>query len=176
MKRINNLAAIMLIIFICFTNDKTDAQPNKNKSEKSQGFDISKINVCELIPDDLLASEIGGKVLKPARHSDYGTIKGCEYEIDPAGPDKYEYCAIWLSPSSMYEDSQSALETTKGLNQKATVEALKGYGDESYVIHNSSEDQSIIHILLKDKVYIEVKAEKFEDAKKIAKLILSKLK
>ncbi len=183
MKQINIIVALSLFIIIACSNNKSEQKPeNENKNienttqQNKQSAGISKINVCELIPADLLAEKIGGKVLKPSQHSDYGSTQGCEYEIDPAGPDNYEYCAVWLYPTSLYEDSQSALETAKGLNQKVTTEQLTGYGDESYVIHNATEEQSIIHVLLKNKFYVEVKAEKFADAKKITELVLSKIK
>lgn len=183
MKQINIIIAFSLIIFIACSNNKSEQSPekeNKNIENTTQQDkktnNIKKINVCELVPASLLAEKIGGKVLKPSQHSDYGSTQGCEYEIDPPGPDNYEYCAIWLYPTSLYEDVQSALETAKGLNQKVTAEQLTGYGDESFVIHNATEDQSIIHVFLNHKFYVEVKAEKFEDAKKITELVLSKLK
>ena len=68
--------------------------------------------------------------------------------------DTYEYCAIWLYPTSLYEDSKSTLETIKNLGQEATAEQLKNYGNDSYVIHNKSEDQSIIHVLQNLNRYI----------------------
>ena len=183
MKYIIFILALSSFIFIRCSNDKTEQKietpSNDSKTvvvKNNQGLDISKINVCELIPAELLADKIGGKVLKPSHSSSYGTTHGCEYEIDPQGPDNYEYCAVWLYPTDLYEDSKSELETAKNLGQEATAEQLTGYGDESYVIHNKSEDQSIIHVLLKDKIYIEVKAEKFDDAKKITELVLTKIK
>ena len=183
MKYVIFLLTLSLFVFTNCSNDKADQKIDKSSinsettvEKNHQGLDISKINVCELIPAELLADKIGGKVLKPAHSSSYGTTKGCEYEIDPQGPDNYEYCAIWLYPTDLYEDSKSELETAKNLGQEATTEQLTDYGDESYVIHNKSEDQSIIHVLLKDKIYIEVKAEKFDDAKKITELVLTKIK
>ena len=183
MKYVIFLLTLSLFVFTNCSNDKADQKIDKSSinsettvKKNHQGLDISKINVCELIPAELLADKIGGKVLKPAHSSSYGTTKGCEYEIDPQGPDNYEYCAIWLYPTDLYEDSKSELETAKNLGQEATAEQLTDYGDESYVIHNKSEDQSIIHVLLKDKIYIEVKAEKFDDAKKITELVLTKIK
>ena len=172
---------LSLFIFTSCSNNKTDQKPEKMDNsnelvkESKQDSVYLKINICELISSELLAETIVGKVLKQPQHSNYGTTQGCEYEIDPPGADNYEYCAIWFNPTSLFESPESALETTKGLNQKATVENLTGYGDESYVIHNETEAQSIIHVLLKGKAYIEVKAENFNDAKKITRLVLSKL-
>lgn len=181
MKVLKICIAVSLFVPVTCSNN-TYQEPKKANGNAGQlvnkaipDSNILKINVCELIPSKLLAETLGGKILNPPQHSDYGTTQGCEYEIDPAGSDKYEYCAIWFYPTSLFENSESALENTKGINQKATVEKLTGYGDESYVIHNESEDQSIIHVLLKGKVYIEVKAENFNDAKKITELVLSKI-
>lgn len=183
MKYIIYILSLSLLILTHCSNDKTEQKIEKSNNDSktaveknNKGLDISKINVCELIPAELLADKIGGKVLKPSQRSSYGTTQGCEYEIDPQGPDTYEYCAILLYPTELYEDSKSELETAKNLGQEATSEQLTGYGDDSYVIHNKTEDQSIIHVLLKDKVYIEVKAEKFDDAKKITELVISKIK
>jgi hypothetical protein len=182
MKKMILIIVVSLFVFAACSKNKTEPKTakiinnNENISDgNNQDSNILKINICELIPADLLAEKIGGKVLKQPQHSNYGTTQGCEYEIDPPGADNYEYCAVWFYPTSLFEGPESALETSTGLNQKATVEHLTGFGDQSYVIHNETEEQSIIHILIKNKVYIEIKAEKFDDAKKITELVLSKI-
>ncbi len=181
MNIIKIFAVVSLIIFVSCSNqsyqnpDKINSNSAKFINNVRSNSNILKVNICELISPELLAEKIGGSVLKQPQHSDYGTTQGCEYEIDPPGADNYEYCAIWFYPASLFENSESALENVTGLNQKATVENLTGYGDESYVIHNESEKQSIVHVLLRGRLYIEVKAEYFDDAKRITELVLSKL-
>ena len=151
---------------------KDDVQPQ----EKPSGFDISKINICELVPDELVAKTLGAKTIKPAVSSDYGVTKGCTYVVDPAGPDNIENCIVWTNPPSTFTNKEDELETSKGLGQEASAENLEGLGDEAFVVHNKTEQQSVIFVLLKDKMNLQVGADHFEDAKKLTELILSKLK
>lgn len=169
----------------CSDNEKENTNSEENKlrgdvpkqeeQNKQSGFDISKINVCELVPDDLVAKTLAAKTLKPAQSSDYGTVKGCTYMIDPAGPDKIETCVVWFNPPSTFTSPEDELETAKGLGQEATAENLGELGDRAFVVHNETEEQSIIFVLLKDKVNLQVGADNFDDAKKLTELILSKL-
>jgi hypothetical protein len=133
-------------------------------------------DVCSLLSEDAVAEALGGAALEPARRDDYGSTHCCEYRIDPAGPDDYEYCAILVMPPSPFEDSESALKTETELGAKATAEALANLGDKAFVVHNEAEKQSTIHILLKDRMAIKVKADRYENARKLADLILSKLR
>lgn len=137
--------------------------------------DLSKVDVCEWLPAELVATTVGATVSKPARRSDYGTTQGCEYELDPAGADTYEYGVVWLNPASAFGDPQEALATAEGLGQEATTEPLSGLGDRAYVIHNATEEQSSVHVLLAGRLSLEVTAEHAEDARKIAELALSRI-
>ncbi|MFQ5675201.1 MAG: hypothetical protein ACE5G1_04830 [bacterium] len=141
-----------------------------------QSYDISKVNVCELLPDELLAKTIGGAILKPSRRSDYGSSQGCEYQIDPAGKDRYEYCAIWLSPAAGFGNPQMELETAHGLGQDASAEQIADLGDAAFVIHNQTEQQSTVNVLLKDKVVVQVTADHYQDARKLTNLALAQIK
>lgn len=137
--------------------------------------DLSGVDVCEWLPSDLVAATVGGTVLKPSKRSDFGTLQGCEYELDPSGDDTYEYGAVWLGPASAFGDPQEALETDRGLGQEATMEPLGELGDEAYVIHNATEEQSTVHVLLEGRMSLEVTAERSEDARKLAELALSRV-
>ena len=184
-KKILCLTSILIFIFIIGCSGEGKDQPNSEEQklkgdvplqEKQSGFDISKINICEMVPDELVAKTLGAKIIKPAMSSDYGSIKGCTYIIDPAGTDNIENCIVWLNPPSTFTSPEDELETAKGLGQEATAENLEGMGDKAFVVHNKTEEQSIIFVLLKDKVNLQVGADHFGDAKKLAELILSKLK
>lgn len=179
------LASILIFIFILGCSgegrDQANSEENKLKDDaqhqgKQSGFDISKLKPCELVPDELVAKTLGAKTLKPVQSSDYGSIKGCTYIIDPAGLDNIENCIVWFNPPSTFTSIEDELETAKGLGQEATAENLEGLGDKAFVIHNKTEDQSIIHVLLKDKLELQVGADHFDDAKKLTELFLSKLK
>ncbi len=180
------LACLALSLFIgCSGEGKDNSYSEENKlkddaqhqqQEKQSGFDISKLKPCELVPDELVATTLGAKIIKPATGSDYGSVKGCTYIIDPVGPDNIENCIVWFNPSSTFTSPEDELETANGLGQEATAENLEGFGDKAFVIHNKTEDQSIIHVLLKNKMELQVGADHFDDAKKLAELYLSKLK
>ena len=176
---------ILMLILGCSGEgkDNTYSEENKLKDDaqqqeqnKQSGFNISKLKACELVPDELVAKTLGAKTLKPVQSSDYGSTKGCTYMIDPAGPDKIETCIVWLNPPSTFTSPEDELETAKGLGQEATAEYLEGIGDKAFVVHNKTEEQSIIFVLLNDKVNLQVGADHFEDAKKLTDLIVSKLK
>jgi hypothetical protein len=102
-------------------------------------------------------------------------VQGCEYDFDPAGDDRHSYHAIWIGQPVNYTGPEDSLATSIGLGQTATMEILTGLGDEAFVIHNASERQAIIHVLLRDRLSVEVKAERFEDGLKLADLVLGKL-
>jgi hypothetical protein len=177
----------LLMIFIGCSGDGNDKQnPPGNepigKSEpqqmqnKQSGFDLSKLKMCELVKDEMVANALGAKIVKPAQTSDFGPSHGCTYTLDPAGKDNLEICIVWINPASTYTGPQDELETAKSLGQEATVENLEGMGDKAFVVHNKTEDQSIIHVLLKDKMELQIGADHFDDAKKLTELYLSKLK
>lgn len=169
------LLLVALIVTGC-SGKREGSSESRNASATEKALtDLSTYDVCALLSEDAVAQALGGAALEPARRNDYGSAQGCEYEIDPAGPDNYEYCAIWLMPPSSFGDSESALKTEVGLGEKATAEPLANLGDKAFVIHNETEQQSTIHILLIDRMAIEVKADRYEDARKLADLILSKL-
>lgn len=180
MKTIYLLIPFAILLISCSSENKkqpTEDAAKTNVTKKAEGYDISKLNVCELIPSELVANTLGGTVLKPSQRTNVGSYsQGCEYQIDPPGKDNYEYCAIWINSPSLYSDAQSNMETIKGLGHKAEMEQLQDFGDEAYVIHDKTEEQSIIYILLKDKAAFEIKAEYFDDAKKLAELSLLKIK
>ena len=178
------LAAVLLIG--CAGKSEPSAEASDASGEKmsapaeatttsAASDEVSGVNVCELVTSEEVAAAIGGTVLKPSRRSDYGTVQGCEYELDPSGSDNYEYAAIWLNTPDLFEPADARIETNKGLGQESTAEQLSGMGDEAYVIHNTTEEQSDVFVLLKDRLFIEAKAEHDADARKIAQLTLSKL-
>lgn len=150
-----------------------ESQQPKNLQAGNEGLNI---DVCELIPDKLVAQALNSKILKPAQSSNYGSIRGCTYTVDPAGEDNIEICTVWFNPPSTFTSPEDELETAHGLGQEATAEYLEGYGDKAFVVHNQTEQQSIIFVLLKDKLNLQVAVEHYNDAKKLTELILSKLK
>jgi hypothetical protein len=154
---------------------KEPTQAGQQDNSVDATVDLSTVNVCELIPAELVATTVGGIGLKPARRSDYGSSQGCEYEIDPSGADTYEYLAIWLGSPSDFGDPQERMAIDRDLGQEVTTERLDGLGDMAYVIHNATEEQSTVYVLLKDRMYIEVTAEKYEDVRKVVELALSRV-
>lgn len=177
------VAFILIIPFSGCGKEKTESQAVENEGmtghqlqNKPSGLDLSKIKICELVPDELVAKTLGAKIVKPSQVNDLGPSHGCTYTVDPAGPDNLELCIVWLNPPETFTSPEDELETAQGLNQEATVENLTGLGDKAFVVHNKTEEQSIIFVLLKDKLCLQVGVEHFDDAKKLTELILSKLK
>ncbi len=180
------LLAVALTLASCTSENSQQTGGDQSKMDETApaeqqdnnlgaALDLSTFNVCELVPAELAATTVGGTVLKPSKRSDYGNSQGCEYEIDPSGPDTYEYAAIWLGPPSEFEDPQESMDTDRGLGHEVTSEQLDGLGDEAYVIHDATEEQSYVHVLLKDRMHVEVRAERDEDARKLAQLVLTRL-
>ncbi len=177
--RLPLLLTTMLALCACSSNDTGQEQaatvqapaPETAQSE----IDLAKMNLCEEVPAELVAQTLGGSLLKPGQRSDYGTSQGCSYEIDPAGDDTYEYCNIWVMSPMLFGDPDAQLASDRALGQYSTTEWLKDLGDKAYVDHNKTESQTKIHILLKERMSIEVSAEHFEDARKLAELALSRL-
>lgn len=179
------LTFLSLLIIGCSGDGKDQANSEVQKLQedaqeqeqnKQSGFDISKLKACELVPDELIAETLGARIIKPATGSDYGSTKGCTYIFDPPGPDNIENCNVWITPPSTFTSPEDQLETDKGFGQESTAETLEGLGDKAFVIHNKTEQQSVISVLLKNKLCLQVGADHFDDAKKITELFLSKLK
>ncbi|MCC7400366.1 MAG: hypothetical protein IT214_02680 [Chitinophagaceae bacterium] len=132
-------------------------------------------DVCDLVTDNLVATTMGVKIIKPAQSTDMKISKDCIYTIDPTDKDNFEVCIAWLNPGYTFTNVTDELNTAHGLNQEATAERLEGFGDKAYAVFNKTEDQYVIHVLWKDKLDVQVAAEHFEHAKKLTELILSEL-
>jgi hypothetical protein len=75
----------------------------------------------------------------------------------------------------LFETLESALETEKGLGQKATGEVLAGLGDEAFAVHNKTTGDTTIHVLRRGDVWLEVKADTLDHARKLAEEVLQRL-
>jgi hypothetical protein len=75
----------------------------------------------------------------------------------------------------LFETLESALETEKGLGQKATGEVLAGLGDEAFAVHNKTTGDTTIHVLRRGDVWLEVKADTLDHARKLAEAVLQRL-
>lgn len=124
--------------------------------------DFSSLDLCRLLPAQEVADVLAGKALKPAKRQDFGSSQSCEYELDPDGPDNYEYAAVWISPASSYDDSDA-------------TEQIEGLGDRAHRMIDSQEEQTSERVLVAGKATIEARAETAEHAHLLAKMALEKL-
>ena len=161
-------------------NSASDAEkPKPNVSSTSQQATISffpSLNICDLLPSDLVAATIGGAVKQQGHHSDYGNLgKTCTYGIKPVN-EAFEHVAIGLAPPGLFQKAETILETDRGLGQQSTAEVLQGLGDEAFVIHNQTEEQSTIHVLNRNAFALSVTARNLEHARPLTELALARIK
>jgi hypothetical protein len=116
---------------------------------------------------------LGASAPKPARRSGSGVHQGCEYELDPAGADGYEYISIWLGPAADFGEPESRLATDRGLGQEVSAEWLDGIGDAAYAIYNASEQQTTVFVRVGSRLSLEVTAESLDHARELAKLAVA---
>jgi hypothetical protein len=138
--------------------------------------DLSSVNVCELMPGEVVAKIAAGRLKGPGKRTPgSASQQGCSYELGAAGEGTYEYVHVYLTNPDLFEPLESVLETEKGLGQKATGEILKGLGDEAFAVHNQSTKDTTVHVLRRGDVWLEVKANTLDHARKLAEAMLQRL-
>lgn len=180
-ERVNRLRSVLVLA--TFAIGACGGEPSKaaatgdahSGADVSRGRDLTEVNVCELVPDALVAETVGGTVKQAGSRSDYGASQGCDYEISGSTKSGYEYVSIWLGPPEQFEDPESILETDRGLGQEADMENVAGLGDEAFVIHNRTERQSTLHVLRRDDVSLSVTAANLTHARQLGELVLERV-
>jgi len=142
--------------------------------------DLSALDVCMIMPDQLVAQLLGNTVTQPGRRQDYGqAAQGCEYALGRAergtGAGPFEYVFIYVNPPGSFGTLEAALATDQGLGQEVSGEAVSGIGDQAFAVYNNTEHAATLRVLRQDDVALEIKASNLEHTRKLAEATLERL-
>jgi len=145
-----------------------------------QGRDLETLDVCVLMPDEVVAQILGVEITQPGRRQDYGKgAQGCEYSLGRAergaGAGPFEYVFIYVNTPASFGTLQEALATDQRLGQKVSGTAVSGLGDQAFAIDNQTEHSTSLRVLVKNDVALDIKANNLDHARKLAETALQKL-
>jgi hypothetical protein len=155
---------------------QTAGGAGKAASPRSSSRDLSSVDVCQLVPEALVAQMLNNELRLPATRQDMGpTQQGCTYWLGMAEKGTFEYVHIYLTSPESFEPLEAALKTDKDLGQDVTGEILTGLGDVAYAVHNKTTKDTSVHVLRRGDVCVEVKANTLAHARKLAETVLQRL-
>lgn len=145
-----------------------------------QGRDLATLDVCVLMPDEVVAEILGNEITQPGRRQDYGRgAQGCEYSLGRAergtGEGPFEYVFIYVNTPASFGTLQDALATDQGLGQQVSGAAVSGLGDQAFAIDNQTEHSTSLRVLVKNDVALDIKANSLDHARKLAEATLERL-
>ncbi|MGA7978955.1 MAG: hypothetical protein WCA32_01860 [Chromatiaceae bacterium] len=152
-------------------------QPSGAPAEVGTGKALASINVCALMPDDVVAQLLEKRVTRGGTRRDYGIYtQGCEYELRAGdGRIGYEYVFIDLKPRGTFGGLDEALQTARTMGQHVTGERVSGLGVKAFAIDNQTEQSTTLHVLRRGGPAVEVKANSLDHAGKLAAAVLERL-
>jgi hypothetical protein len=181
-----SFASLFLLVSACDSDDHREqtpvppAAPAATKAQENQR-DLSALDVCAILPDEVVAQLLGNTIRQPGRRQDYGQVtQGCEYALGRAerGTDEgpFEYVFIYVSPPGRFGTLETALATDQGLDQKVSGEVVSGIGDLAFAVYNETEHATTLHVPRKGDLALEIKANNLEHTRKLAEAALARLR
>jgi len=169
--------SVVLLVSACDSDDHREQAPvpppasAATKTQENQR-DLSALDVCAILPDEVVATVLGNTITQPGRRQDYGQVsQGCEYALGRAergtGEGPFEYVFIYVSPPGSFGTLETALATDQGLDQKVSGEVVSGIGDLAFAVHNQTEHATTLHVLREDDFALEIKANNLEHTRKV---------
>lgn len=160
---------------------QTATQPDTppRPTNQAQARDLTSLDVCALMSDQLVGQLLDNSVTQPGRRQDWGrTAQGCEYGLGHAeqgtGQAPFEYVFIYISPAGSFGSMEDALDTDRGLMQEVSGQAVAGLGDQAFAIDNQTEHSTSLH-LLQDNLALEIKANNLDHTRKLAEALVAQL-
>lgn len=145
------------------------ARPGADDAQTAQARrDLSKVDVCQLVPGDAVARALGGKLAqtRPFNPKD-GTFSRCTYFIVPAGSDERAGYSIWVYPAGSFEELKQYSE------DKMTP--VTGLGDGAYIFRDSGDSFFKLRVLKRGDLSFEAVADTAEKARKVAEAAVASL-
>lgn len=139
--------------------------PATTGSNTKPGRDFSKINSCELVTDQEVATFAGGTVFRPSASSGIKEERSCTYEVTVSGSNAYETYLVYVEPADLV---QPFLDEAKG-------EPVAGLGDKAVAVHETDLEQHRLLVLRNGDYGLEIIGPRQEVLVKIAQQLLSRL-
>jgi hypothetical protein len=128
--------------------------------------DYSTLDVCQLIPGDVVARALGGK-LSGTRGMKDKAFSRCSYTVVPPGSDKQSGYVIWVQPVEDFAALKKYIESP--------ITALTGLGDGAYMFQDNGDKRFKINVLKKGDLMFQATADSAESARKVAEAVFTHL-
>jgi hypothetical protein len=149
----------------------TSGQAADAQRGRAGARDLAAINVCALVPDATVSQILEMRVAQAGTRRNHGIYtQGCEYGLQsPGGRPGYHYVVIDLQPTGIFGSLDEALQTARTMGQHVTGERVVGVGSDAYAIDNQMEQSVTLHVLLREGVAVQVRADSLEHAMRLAR-------
>jgi hypothetical protein len=137
-----------------------------DQTPKSQARDYATLDVCQLIPGEVIARALSGKLVRTRLTPDK-SFSRCSYFIISPGGDEQKGYVVWIQPPEDFE-------TLKKSNDNP-ITPLTGLGDGAYMFHDKGDGRFKINVLKRGDLMFEATADSAESARKMADAVAAVL-
>ena len=143
------------------------AHPDKGRS-------LAPINVCVLMPSDMVARLLGEQAVGTGIRRDHGTYaQGCDYRLRGAAARGQVF--IDLYPAYTFGGLEESLQSQRSMGQNVTGTRVAGIGDAAFAIENRTEQSIALHVLRRGDLTLVIKAGSLRSARRLAAATLDRL-
>jgi hypothetical protein len=128
--------------------------------------DFSTLNVCQLVPGEVIARALGGKLVEARPVADK-SVSRCSYFILPAGSDSQRGYVVWMQPPDDFEELKKFISDP--------ITAVTGLGDGAYMFRDRGDGRFKIHVLKRGDLMFEATGDSAESARKVADAVVAQL-
>jgi hypothetical protein len=118
------LLLVMLALAACGGANQAPPQPEATIAPIVLTDDLSKIDLCQAIPQEVIAAALGRKLVSPPQHFEYYETSGstgCQYDAGKSSSGDALFAYVALTPPEVYAQ-QSPYKN----------QAVSGIGDAAY--------------------------------------------
>jgi hypothetical protein len=142
--------------------------------QSGKGRNLAPINVCVLMPSELVARLLGEQAVGGGIRRDHGIYaQGCDYRL--RGPAGGENIFIDLHPAYTFGGLEEALQSQRSMGQNVSGTRVTGIGTEAFAVENRTEQSITLHVLRRGELTVVVKTTSLPRAHKLAVATLERL-
>jgi hypothetical protein len=127
--------------------------------------DFAKIDACQVVPGDVVARAIGGKLVSTAPTA-AKSFSRCRYTILPAGGATPAGYLVWLQAASDFDELKSLADKP--------VSELTGLGDSAFLFRDD-DGRFKIDVVKRGDLMFQATGATAESARKVADAVASHL-
>jgi hypothetical protein len=139
-----------------------------------KGRNLAPINVCVLMPSELVARVLGEQAVGGGIRRDHGIYaQGCDYRL--RGATGGENVFIDLNPAYTFGGLEEALQSQRSMGQNVTGTRVAGIGTDAFAVENRTEQSITLHVLRRSELTVVVKTTSLPRARRLADATLKRL-